>query len=83
MTITEEDVSRVSTALQPLQDGFATDGASLSVDRSGGALQVRLVLAEESCADCIVGPEILRAIVTGCLTDAGVTLPVTVVDPRE
>jgi hypothetical protein len=83
MNVTEEDVTRVDTVLQPLREGFAEDGASLAVDSTEAGIRVRLVLTDESCADCIVGPEILRAIVTGQLADAGVTLPVTVVDPRE
>lgn len=83
MSVTEADVSRVSAALEPLQDGFAEDGASLVVEGDGEGVRVRLALTDESCADCIVGPEILRSIVTEQVRTAGVVAPVTVVDPRE
>lgn len=83
MTITEADVSGIVRALQPLQDGFAQDGGSLAVESDGDAVRVSLVLTDDSCADCIVGPQILRSIVTGQLASAGVTVPVTVVDSRE
>jgi hypothetical protein len=83
MSITEADVSRITTVLQPLQEGFAQDGGSLAVDSGGDAIRVTLVLTDASCADCLVGPEILRSIITGQLTGAGVTVPVTVIDPRE
>lgn len=82
MTVTQDDVDKVRAALEPLQEGFVADGGSLAVDGGGDRLQVRLVLTDESCGDCIVGPEILRAIVTGRLADEGVTVPVDVVDPR-
>jgi hypothetical protein len=82
MNVTEADLSRVSEALGPLQEGFAEDGASLSVEGVGEAIQVRLVLTDESCADCIVGPDILRSIVQEQVRSAGLTAPVTVVDPR-
>ena len=82
MSITEAELSRVSDALKPLQEGFAQDGAALAVDGVGESIEVRLVLTDESCADCIVGPDILRSIVEGQLQGAGVTAPVTVVDPR-
>ena len=83
MSITEADLSRVSEALGPLQEGFAQDGGSLAVEGAGDTVEVRLVLTDESCADCIVGPEILRSIVLGQLQGAGITTPVTVLDPRE
>lgn len=83
MSSAEDDMDDVSVALQPLQDGFAADGGFLAVDRKDGTLQIRLVLTDESCANCIVGPDVLRAIVKGRLADAGVTAPVDVVDPRE
>jgi hypothetical protein len=83
MSDTEADVSRVSAALQPLQDGFAADGASLVVEGDGEGVRVRLSLTDESCAECIVGPDILRSIVTEQVRGAGVVAPLTVVDPRE
>lgn len=82
MNVTENDLSRASEALGPLQDGFGEDGASLTVEGAGESIQVRLVLTDESCADCIVGPDILRSIVLEQVKRAGLTAPVTVVDPR-
>jgi hypothetical protein len=83
MTITKDDVGKVDAALQPLQEGFVADGGSLAVESDGDTVVVRLVLTDESCGDCIVGPDVLRAIVRGRLADAGIALPVAVVDPRE
>jgi hypothetical protein len=82
MNVTEDDLSRASEALGPLQEGFAEDGAFLAVEGVGESIQVRLVLTDESCADCIVGPDILRSIVLEQVKSAGLTAPVTVVDPR-
>jgi hypothetical protein len=82
MSISEAELSRASEALAPLRDGFAEDGADLAVGGSGDAIQVRLVLTEESCGDCIVGPDILHSIVLEQLRGAGLAAPVTVVDPR-
>ncbi|WP_456598594.1 hypothetical protein [Blastococcus sp. SYSU DS0616] len=83
MSVTEADLAQVSAALELLQEGFVQDGGSLAVEGAGDSVEVRLVLTDESCADCIVGPEIFRSIVLGRLQDAGVTAPVTVRDPRE
>lgn len=83
MTVTEEQRRAVEVALQPLDEGFAADGAGLSVSGGGDCIEVRLVLTDESCADCIVAPPLLREIVTGRLADVGVSEPVRLIDPRE
>jgi hypothetical protein len=67
MTITPE---AVSSALDPLRQGFQADGADLLVDAaSAEAVTVRLVITDETCLECISPTPLLTQIVEAAVRE--------------
>lgn len=81
---TVHDGGRVAEALDTLAESLRADGADLVLEDVGpAAATVRLVVTDETCHECIVSPEILRAIVGDVVRSAvPEILDIEVDDPR-
>jgi hypothetical protein len=74
----------VDSVLEPLWQGFQADGANLAVDGAFDAeIQVRLVVTDETCLDCILltaaPTRVVEQAVRERLPEAG---RITSTDPR-
>lgn len=81
MSITSE---AVSSALDPLRQGFQADGADLLVDEATDeVITVRLVITDETCLECVSPTPLLTQIVEAAVREdfPGVAR-VELVDPR-
>jgi Fe-S cluster biogenesis protein NfuA len=82
--VVAQEVQLAQRALESIRPGFNADGADLLVRQiTGRKLVVDLVVTSDTCMDCIVPTDILKAIVLATIREA---LPeieeVEVHDPR-
>jgi Fe-S cluster biogenesis protein NfuA len=75
----------VEKALDGLRQGFKADGADLAiVSATDSKVTIRLIGTDETCWDCIVAPDQLRAVVDSVLRRSVGTLgAVDLIDSRE
>ena len=75
----------VEKALEGLQKGLRSDGAELAVkSASNDCIELNLILKEDACLECIVGSDILQAMVRRALSKVIPTVPKIVLhDPRS
>jgi Fe-S cluster biogenesis protein NfuA len=78
------DKQMVAEALASLRAGFEADGADLTVDTaSPERVVIRLVMTDETCADCIVPTQMLERMVSTTLRGRFPEMgQLEVVDPR-
>jgi Fe-S cluster biogenesis protein NfuA len=80
------DREAVEAALDDIRDAFRADGADIvveSVDPATDSVSVRLDLADVSCLECVLAPDILHNIIEAALSRALTTeFELIVTDPR-
>lgn len=76
-----EDVEK---ALDGLRQGFQADGADLRVEEiTETSVNLRLVGTDDTCWECIIPPDQLRAVVVSVLSNAVPSVSsVELTDPR-
>lgn len=72
-------------ALDGLRQGFQADGADLAiVSATESKVTIRLIGSDETCWDCIVSPDQLRAVIGSVLRrGVGALETIDLIDPRE
>ena len=75
----------VEKALDGLRQGFQADGADLAIaSATESKVTIQLVGSDETCWECIVPPEQLRAVVASALRrSVGALETIDLIDPRE
>jgi hypothetical protein len=75
----------IEELLAPYRTGLQTDSADLVVERvDGRRVTLRLIVGDQSCADCIMPASILQRVTTSVLAGRfGDDVHVEVIDPRE
>jgi Fe-S cluster biogenesis protein NfuA len=79
--VISEDVEK---ALDGLRQGFQADGADLRVEEiTETSVNLRLVGTDDTCWECIIPPDQLRAVVVSVLSNAVPSVSsVELTDPR-
>jgi Fe-S cluster biogenesis protein NfuA len=77
--------SDVEKALDGLRQGFQADGADLAIESATeSVVTIRLIGTDDTCWDCIVPPDQLRAVIGSVLrTSLAAVETIDVIDPRE
>jgi Fe-S cluster biogenesis protein NfuA len=75
----------VKKALDGLRQGFQADGADLAIESATESqVTIRLIGTDDTCWDCIVPPDQLRAVIGSVLrSSVGAIETVDLIDPRE
>jgi hypothetical protein len=78
------DAANVRTAIASLVEGLRADGADVVVERVEPAqVELRLVLEDASCAECVLPAEALEPLFLDAITTAGHdVVAVSLIDPR-
>jgi hypothetical protein len=78
------NVAEVGAAISSLRVGFQADGADLSVEAATRErVVIRLVLTDETCADCVVPSQVLERIISATLHERFPAITeVRLIDPR-
>jgi hypothetical protein len=79
------DVTDVRSAIAPLAEGLRADGADVLVERvATDRVELRLVLEDASCAECVMPVEVLEPLFLDAITTAGHDVAtVAIGDPRR
>jgi hypothetical protein len=79
------DVRDVESAIAPLAEGLRADGADVLVDQvASDRVELRLVLEDASCAECVMPAEVLEPLFLEAITTAGHDVAaVAIDDPRR
>ena len=75
----------IESALDDVRALLRADGGDLELlDATGGTVRLRLVLADASCADCVLPKPLLSDVVRDALVKRGADVTdVDIDDPRE
>jgi hypothetical protein len=81
----EEEAMSLAAELETIADPLREDGADLALERvHDGTARVRLLITDESCAECIMPREHLEGVLLQALRIADATIhAVELIDPRE
>lgn len=66
------DRDNVESAIAEFRTFLTNDGADLrlrALDTSAGTIELDLVIGEATCEECVIEPQMLRAIITEFFTD--------------
>jgi hypothetical protein len=63
----------ITAALRPLGEGLEHDGYALAVAVRDAGVALRIVAGPEACEECLVPKELMAALATQALADAGLS----------
>lgn len=74
----------VDAALRPMRDSLAADGYGLEWSvQEQNRIRIQVVATGDACEDCLVPPEIMRAILSDALSGTSYTVGTITLPPKS